>query len=90
MESEYVTVPKQFKTNEFQNGMFLKPSIYYKHDHEVLFVNLRYSLLFLHVIVRDRVSQPKLREYWDCERKNIATFVEFLFLKEIYRLKTLH
>ena len=25
-ESEYVTVPKQFKTNEFRNGMFLKPS----------------------------------------------------------------
>ena len=30
-ESEYVTVPKQFKTNEFQNGMFLKPSSYYKY-----------------------------------------------------------
>ena len=27
-ESEYVTVPKQFKTNEFQNGMFLS---YYKY-----------------------------------------------------------
>ena len=27
-KSEYVTVPKQFKTNEFQNGMFLKPSSY--------------------------------------------------------------
>ena len=27
-ESEYVTVPKQFKTNEFQNGMFLKPYIH--------------------------------------------------------------
>ena len=30
-ESEYVTVPEQFKTNEFQNGMFLKPSSYYKY-----------------------------------------------------------
>ena len=30
-ESEYVTVPKQFKTNEFQNGMFLKPSSCYKY-----------------------------------------------------------
>ena len=30
-KSEYVTVPKQFKTNEFQNGMFLKPSSYYKY-----------------------------------------------------------
>ena len=26
VESEYVTMPKKFKTNEFQNGMFLKPS----------------------------------------------------------------
>ena len=30
-ESEYVTVPKQFKTNEFQKRMFLKPSSYYKY-----------------------------------------------------------
>ena len=30
-KSEYVTVPKQFKTNEFQNGMFLKPSSCYKY-----------------------------------------------------------
>ena len=30
-KSEYVTVPKQFKTNEFQNAMFLKPSSYYKY-----------------------------------------------------------
>ena len=34
-ESEYVTAPKQFKTNEFQNGMFLKPSSYYKYSTEV-------------------------------------------------------
>ena len=29
--NNYVTVPKQFKTNEVQNGMFLKPSSYYKY-----------------------------------------------------------
>ena len=30
-KSEYITVPKQFKINEFQNGIFLKPSSYYKY-----------------------------------------------------------
>ena len=30
-EKENVTVSEQFKTNEFQNGMFLKPSSYYKY-----------------------------------------------------------
>ena len=29
-KSEYVTVSKQFKTSEFQNGMFLKPSSDYR------------------------------------------------------------
>ena len=40
-ESEYVTVPKQFKTNEFQNGMFLKPSSYYKYRGD----NLQHSVV---------------------------------------------
>ena len=31
---------KQFKTNEFQNGMSLKPSSYYKHRDD----NLQYSV----------------------------------------------
>ena len=35
-KSEYVTVPKQFKTNEFQNGMFLKPSSDYKYSGDNL------------------------------------------------------
>ena len=39
-ESEYVTAPKQFKTNEFQNGMFLKPSSYYKYRGD----NLQHSV----------------------------------------------
>ena len=30
-KSEYVTVPKQFKTNEFQNEMFRKSSSYYEY-----------------------------------------------------------
>ena len=30
-KSEYVTVSKQFKTSEFQNGMFLKPSSDYRY-----------------------------------------------------------
>ena len=38
-KSEYVTVPKQFKTNEFQNGMFLKPSSDYKYRGD----NLQHS-----------------------------------------------
>ena len=40
-ESEYVTAPKQFKTNEFQNGMFLKPSSYYKYRGD----NLQHSVV---------------------------------------------
>ena len=40
-KSEYVTVPKQFKTNEFQNGMFLKPSSYYKYKGD----NLQHSVV---------------------------------------------
>ena len=30
-KSEYVTVSKQFKTSEFQYGMFLKPSSDYRY-----------------------------------------------------------
>ena len=40
-KSESVTVPKQFKTPEFQNGMFLKPSSYYKYRGD----NLQHSVL---------------------------------------------
>ena len=40
-ESEYVTVPKQFKTNEFQNGTILKPSNYYKYRGD----NLQHSVV---------------------------------------------
>ena len=40
-KSEYVTVPKQFKTNKFQNGMFLKPSSYYKYRGD----NLQHSVV---------------------------------------------
>ena len=40
-ESEYVTVPKQFKTNEFQNGTILKPSSYYKYRGD----NLQHSVV---------------------------------------------
>ena len=32
---------KQFKTNEFQNGMFLKPSSYYKYRGD----NLQHSVV---------------------------------------------
>ena len=42
-ESEYVTVPKQFKTNEFKNGTILKPSSYYKYRGD----NLQHSLTFI-------------------------------------------
>ena len=35
-KSEYVTVSKQFKTSEFQNGMFLKPSSDYRSRGGVL------------------------------------------------------
>ena len=38
-KSEYVTVLKQFKTNEFQNGMFLKPSSDYRYRGD----NLQHS-----------------------------------------------
>ena len=40
-ESEYVTVPKQFKKIEFQNGMFLKSSSYYKYRGD----NLQHSVV---------------------------------------------
>ena len=40
-ESEYVTVPKQFKTNEFQNGTILKPSSSYKYRGD----NLKHSVI---------------------------------------------
>ena len=40
-ESEYVIVPKQFKTNEFQNGTILKPSNYYKYRGD----NLQHSVV---------------------------------------------
>ena len=36
-----MTVPEQFKTNEFQNGMFLKPSSYYKYRGD----NLQHSVV---------------------------------------------
>ena len=36
-----VTVAKQFKINEFQNGMFLKPSIYYNYSGD----NLQHSVV---------------------------------------------
>ena len=35
-KSEYVTVSKQFKTSEFQNGMFLKPSSDYRYKGDNL------------------------------------------------------
>jgi len=38
---EYVTEPKQFKTNEFQNGMFLKPYSYYEYRGD----NLQHSVV---------------------------------------------
>ena len=41
VESEYVTMPKQFKTNEFQNWMFLQPSTYYKYRGD----NLQHSVV---------------------------------------------
>ena len=40
-KSEYVTAPKQFKTNEFQHEMFLKPSSYYKYRGD----NLQHSVV---------------------------------------------
>ena len=39
---ENVTVPKQFKTNEFQNGMFLKPYSYYT---EVIIFNIHFAII---------------------------------------------
>ena len=35
------SVPKQFKTNEFQNGTFLRPSSYYKYRGD----NLQHSVV---------------------------------------------
>ena len=40
-KSEYVTAPNQFKTNEFQHGMFSKPSNYYKYRGD----NLQHSVV---------------------------------------------
>ena len=40
-KSEYATVPKQFKTNESQNGMFLKPYSYYEYRGD----NLQHSVV---------------------------------------------
>ena len=40
-ESEYVTVPKQFKTNEFQSGTSLEPSSNYKYRGD----NLQHSVV---------------------------------------------
>ena len=40
-KSEYVTVPKQFKTNESQNGMSLKPYSYYEYRGD----NLQHSVV---------------------------------------------
>ena len=42
-KSENVTVPKQLKTNESQNGMFLKPCSYYMNT-EVIIFNIRFSI----------------------------------------------
>ena len=53
-ESEYVTVPKQFKTNEFQNGMFLKPSSYYKYRGD----NLQHS------VVSNQKLNHEIQEQW--------------------------
>ena len=56
-------MPKQFKTNEFQNGMFLKPSSYYKYRAD----NLQHS------VVNDNESQSRNSraedDYWDAEEE---------------------
>ena len=40
-KGEYVTVAKQFKINEFQNEMFLKPSSYHNYRGD----NLQHSVV---------------------------------------------
>ena len=55
-KSEYVTVPKRFKTKEFQNGMFLKPSSYYKYRGD----NLEHSV----VNIKITKLNYEIREHW--------------------------
>ena len=39
-------MPKQFKTNEFQNGVFLKPSSYYERQFPAMNILILLFLLF--------------------------------------------
>ena len=55
-KSEYVTVPKRFKTKGFQNGMFLKPSSYYKYRGD----NLEHSVVNIKIT---RLNH-EIREHW--------------------------
>ena len=59
-ESEYVTVLKQLKTNEFQNGMFLKPSSYYKYRG----VSLQHSVV--NIIITK--LNHEIQEQWHLAR----------------------
>ena len=47
-------MPKQFKKNEFQNGMFLKSSSYYKYRRD----NLQHS------VVNSNETQSSKLEQW--------------------------
>ena len=68
------SVPKQFKTNEFQNGTFLRPSSYYKYrgdnlqhsvvnNNETQSRNSRAVALSTHARLRFNSSTSLLPEY---------------------------
>ena len=45
---------KQFKTNEFRNRMFLKPSSYYKYRGDIL----------QHSVINNNETQSRIQEQW--------------------------
>ena len=101
-ESEYVTVPKQFKTNESQNGMFLKPYSYYEYrgdnlQHSVVNNNENQSrnpravVLSTHARLRFNSSMNSLLGAFDFPTEKFVLYFlnSFLFLNPPSLAKTI-
>ena len=101
-KSEYVTVPKQFKTNESQNGMFLKPCSYYEYrgdnlQHSVVNNNENQSrnpravVLSTHACLRFNSSMNSLLGAFDFPTEKFVLYFlnSFLFLNPPSLAKTI-
>ena len=92
-KSEYVTVPKQFKTNKSQNEMFLKPYSCYEYrgdnlqhsvvsNNETQSRNSRAVALSTHARLRFNSSMSSLLGAFDFPSEKFVPFPKFFFLLE--------